>query len=192
MQPIEWRPCPGFPDYEVSNTGQVKRSAIGIRKRVLGVLLAPEINKDGHHRYTMFINGKRGRKFSHQLVCLAWHGEAPTDQHIVCHKNDNKDENTPTNLYWGTRKQNGSDSVVNGRSVRGEKVNTAKLNESQVIEIRERSFGGATNIELAGEFGIPDSAISQIVRGKNWKHVGGPIQIGSRRGQNRSRTREAA
>lgn len=102
---------------------------------------------------------------------------------MACHRDDNKDNNTPQNLYWGTAKDNGSDSHRNGKSVRGSAINTAKLQEIQVLEIRRRAFHGETNVALALESGVPDTAISRIVLGKNWKHVGGPIITESRKGK---------
>lgn len=192
MQNEEWRVCPSFPHYAVSNCGRVKRILPGLQKWAKpGKLLTPDINKNGHLRVTLFDNGQRTRRFVHQLVCEAWHGAAPKDRPFTCHRNDVKSDNRPENLYWGGRKENGADSVANGRSVRGERINTAKLTEAAVLEIRYRAVNGETNLALAAEFGVPDTAISQIVRGKNWKHVGGPIIETSRRGR-RSLALEAA
>lgn len=182
---VEWRECVGFPDYAVSNFSDVKRVVTARYKNYKpGNQLKPNVTKDGYHRFTLYNEGERTRKCAHQLVCEAWHGPKPSELHIVCHDNDIKSENTPDNVYWGTPKRNGEDSVRNGRSVRGENVNTSKLTESQVIGIRERAFNGESNIALAKEFGIPDSAISLLVRGVNWKHAGGPIMTRSRRGYN--------
>lgn len=128
--------------------------------------------------------GIRCKRPVHQLVCEAWNGPAPSNEHIVCHRDDVKLNNVPSNLYWGTRLTNGNDSRINGRSVRGERVNTAKLNVGQVITIRQRAAAGEQNRALGFEFGVPDTAISSIVRGKCWKHVGGPIITFSRKGRN--------
>lgn len=178
----EWRVCISAPHYEVSNSGRVRRAVQGLQSwAVPGSLLKPDINRDGHHRYTLFESGRRFRRFAHQLVCEAWHGSQPSPEHVVCHRDDVKSNNNPNNLYWGTHKDNGRDKVANGLSVRGERINTAKLTEAQVLEIRHRAAGGATNIYLAQVYGVPDSAISSIVRGKNWKHVGGPIVTYDRR-----------
>ncbi|UXS01661.1 HNH endonuclease [Agrobacterium tumefaciens] len=182
----ETKICPGFPSYSISESGVITRISPGKQKWSLpGRIIKHEITKDGHHRVTLFEDGKRSRAMVHRLVCEAWHGAPPVDRPLSCHRDDDKDNNHFTNLYWGTHKENGEDSHRNGRSVRGERVNTAKLKEIEVIEIRERAYRGETNISLAAAFGVPDAAISMIVRGRQWKHVGGPIVPQSRRGRPR-------
>lgn len=183
MQAEEWRACIGFPSYSVSSLGRVQRTSAGLQKwSVAGKILAHDINKDGHHRVTLFEAGTRTKRFVHQLICEAWRGPAPSSDHMVCHSDDVKSNNDPGNLYWGTRKDNGADSVKNGRSVRGAHINTARLNESQIIEIREKASRGFNNCMLAREFGVPDTQISEIVRGLAWKHVGGPTRETRHRG----------
>jgi hypothetical protein len=139
-------------------------------------MLRADVNKDGHHRVSLSENGVKVRRFSHQLICEAWHGPSPSPIHMVCHRDDDKSNNVPENIYWGTRKDNGADAVKNGRSVRGASVNTARLSEIQVIEIREKASLGVNNCQLGREYGIPNTQISRIVRGLSWKHVSGPIR----------------
>lgn len=45
----------------------------------------------------------------HKLVCTAWHGPKPFNGAVVRHLNDNKNDNSPGNLAWGTNKQNSQD-----------------------------------------------------------------------------------
>lgn len=180
----EWRVCADYPDYSVSSFGRVMRTSPGNQPwSVPGRVLKHDVNKDGHARVTLFTYGIRKKEFVHRLVCSAWHGPCHPDRPIACHRNDDKSDNTPKNIYWGTIKDNGRDSVRNGKSVRGESVNTARLTEAQVVEIRHKAASGALNTELAKEYGVPDSNISMIVRGINWKQSGGPIRKTSRRGQ---------
>lgn len=46
-----------------------------------------------------------------------------------------------------------------------------KITEDQVRELKRRLANGETQTALAQEFGITQSAISLIKRGKNWAHV---------------------
>lgn len=65
----------------------------------------------------------------------------------------------------------------------GERV----LTEEKVVEIRKRRYAGETMDKLALEFGVTRQAISQIVRGNVWKHVGGPIHPYTYNNVNRGR-----
>ena len=42
----------------------------------------------------------------HRIVATAFHGEAPTSQHVVDHKDTNKCNNRPENLRWVTKFEN--------------------------------------------------------------------------------------
>lgn len=51
-----------------------------------------------------------------------------------------------------------------------------RLTEAQVVKIRERfAAGGVRKAALAREYGVDDTAIGQLIRGKTWPHAGGPI-----------------
>ncbi|MFJ8687387.1 hypothetical protein [Micromonospora wenchangensis] len=54
---------------------------------------------------------------------------------------------------------------------RGERINTARLTEQQVRDIKARMFNGASNAVLAREFGVDESTIRRIRTGTNWRHV---------------------
>lgn len=58
-------------------------------------------------------------------------------------------------------------------AVVGERNPHAKVTEEWVREIRERyAAGGVTQEKLAVEYGITRSAVSRIVTGSNWGHLG--------------------
>ena len=42
----------------------------------------------------------------HRIVATAFHGEAPSDQHIVDHYDTNRQNNRPENLRWLTKLEN--------------------------------------------------------------------------------------
>lgn len=42
----------------------------------------------------------------HRIVCVAFHGEPPTDRHVVDHIDTNRANNRPDNLRWVTRLEN--------------------------------------------------------------------------------------
>lgn len=77
----------------------------------------------------------------------------------------------PRHLRLGTQKENVEDMRSSGTMVVGEDVITAKLTEESVREIRRLHATGATQAGIAGLFGVHQSNISYIVRGKTWRHV---------------------
>lgn len=74
--------------------------------------------------------------------------------------------------------------------VRGERNHRAKLTDEKALEIRVRwAVGGVTQPELAKEYGVTQTAISCLVLGKTWKHVGG-IQEAARSKNRRAKLTE--
>jgi hypothetical protein len=102
----EWRPAPGFPNYEVSSFGRVRRAATG-------KLLRPYPNRRGYRRNGLYVEGRRYQPLVHRLVCEAWHGPPPEGRPLACHANDIKTSNRQTNLYWGSYQQNAADYQAN-------------------------------------------------------------------------------
>lgn len=88
----------------------------------------------------------------------------------VCHKCDIPSCINPDHLFLGTAKDNYDDMVRKGRrrSVRGIDVNTAKLNEDQVLAIRGET---GTQEEIAKKYKVSQTLISQIRKRKIWRHV---------------------
>lgn len=62
-------------------------------------------------------------------------------------------------------------------SLRGSANRRSKLSEEMVLEIRCRAREGESNVSLAKAFRVDCSAISLVVRGRAWKHVGGPVRV---------------
>lgn len=54
-----------------------------------------------------FIYRLRGKTYKvARIVCEAFHGPAPEDLPICIHIDENARNNAPTNLRWGTQKEN--------------------------------------------------------------------------------------
>lgn len=93
----------------------------------------------------------------------------------TCHRCDNPPCVNPRHLYFGTRQNNVDDAWARGLMPVGSQRPAAKINEEQVIRIREAYAMGADARILAGQFGIAVPTLRQIVLGLKWKQVGGPI-----------------
>lgn len=108
----EWRDVVGYEDiYHVSNEGRVRRvlQSRGTRPD----LLKPSVNpKNGYHSVMLWSQNKGKRITVHRLVALAFLGEQPGLE--VCHNNDDRDNNSVSNLRWDTHSQNHLDIARNG------------------------------------------------------------------------------
>ena len=170
---LEWRTIPGWPDYEVSNRGEV-RSWKPLRncapRPTEPRLLSQKHDKDGYVRYSLY-DYERGywHTSAHVLVCLAFHGQKPSTNHVVRHLDGNRQNNYWKNVCWGTPAENSADSKHHETWVHGERVNTCKLTEAQVKEILSRP--DETHAALAEEYGVTTGAIWHIRDRRTWKHL---------------------
>lgn len=82
------------------------------------------------------------------------------------HTCDNPPCCNPAHLIPGTHAQNMADMARRERSPH------RRLTAEQVRDIRARRRNGAQGIDLATEYDVTPSNISQIVRHRTWKHVG--------------------
>lgn len=57
---------------------------------------------EGYWQY--FWKGKTYR--CSRLICEAFHGRAPARKPFCLHRDENARNNRPSNLYWGTQKEN--------------------------------------------------------------------------------------
>lgn len=132
------------------------------------------IQKNGYARVT-YCNKTMG---AHRLSYLAFVGDIP-EKMDVCHSCDNRKCVNPSHLFIGTRKQNMEDCVKKNRQAKGEKLGcrkgslspASKLNEHQVLEIRELLKSGLKHAQIAKEFGVTADNISKIATGKTWSHI---------------------
>lgn len=95
------------------------------------------------------------------------------DGMLVCHRCDVPRCIRPSHLFLGTVSDNIKDmwSKGRGRLVRtsGEDHPQSRLTAKQALEIRTRRLQGESLALLAKEFGVSQSTISLIGRGKIWR-----------------------
>lgn len=90
----------------------------------------------------------------------------------VCHKCDNPRCVNPYHLFGGTQADNIADALSKRRLVYGDRATGAKLNDEKVMEIKALLQEGLLSQERIGcLFGVRQPAISDISRGRKWKHV---------------------
>lgn len=191
--PEEWRTIDGFPDYAVSRCGQIKRIAAE-RKWLIGKILKPHI--DRYVYLTLYVVKEPFTLLVHRIVCQAFHGDPPSPEYEVAHRDGDRLNNHWENLRWSTHVDNEADKIAHGtsligressvplerrasgtthgrhtkpeRTARGEKNGTAKLNVESVIKIRTDT---RTMKQIAASYGVSRVMIGYIKSGKSWAHV---------------------
>lgn len=166
----EWRQAAGFPDYEVSECGRVRRLTRGGRRYPAGYELTAKKHQRG---YLVFTLGS-ATVLAHRLVAATWVGPAPSGLHEVAHNDGSRTNNHWTNLRWATPAENQADRKLHGTYVHGQHAYSAKLTDESADEIRRayashgtRYVGGAVTMQgLADSYGVSIAQISRIVNAR--------------------------
>lgn len=114
-------------------------------------------------------------RFSYQLHFGPIPGHDSYHGYCVCHRCDNPKCVNPDHLFLGTNFDNIQDRNRKGRTQRGygfRQLGTAnpvaKLTDSEVLAIfKSRSRG----VDLATQYGVSQTTITQIRQGKTWAHL---------------------
>lgn len=107
-----------------------------------------------------------GSGFAHREAWVLTRGPI-LDGLWVLHACDNPPCGELTHLWLGTQADNMRDMAEKGRAARAR----AKLNESQVRDVRARLSSGESQNIVARRFGVTRSTIASIARGETWKNV---------------------
>jgi hypothetical protein len=164
----EWRQAVGWPTYEVSNLGRVRRGEL---------LLRPSLNTRGYPVIGMR-NGPLRRSIRvHRLVAEAFLGvSAPGLE--VNHIDGRKDNPRLDNLEWVTGVENKKHAWrigLRGRSdlpiKYGESQWHARLTEQDVVAARARYRGGESIRSIARAYAHDRKSMRRILKGLAWRHV---------------------
>lgn len=158
-----WKPIKGFPQYMVSNLGNVISTKSGNRK-----VLSKRYHNNGYIQYILR-NESGGKSFkAHRLVAMAFipnHENKPQINHI----NGIKDDNTVENLEWCTNLENARHSWSKGRkAVCGQKHHKTKLTEDNIHFIRNTELSSR---KLGEMFGVDKSSILRVKKCLSHKSV---------------------
>jgi helix-turn-helix protein len=118
-------------------------------------------DKDGYGRVRLA--GKMWRV--HRLAATRWLGLAQGSDLVVAHACDNPACFNPAHLTVTTQWANVHDAFDKGRR------SGRKLSEQQVSEILRRLGAGEKARAIAAELGISPATISNIVHGREWRHI---------------------
>jgi hypothetical protein len=118
---------------------------------------------------------KKHIRYIHILVLECFVGPRPHEGHHARHLDGNPQNNSVTNLAWGTPLENAADTARHGRTACGIKQGLSKLNEEKVQLARELDAQGFSKAEIARRLKISRSCVRQVVSAQTWKHVGEPV-----------------
>jgi hypothetical protein len=121
------------------------------------------------------IRGRRSMERAHRISWVMHNGPIPPGLWVL-HKCDNRLCVRPDHLFLGTQKENMADCAakkrIRGGAPVGELHFKARLTEAIVLDIRARwAAGGVEQKALAAEYGVHPATISNICRGRLWRHV---------------------
>lgn len=157
--------------YEISNLGRLKSvERIDCRgQRRKEMIKAPVLDSKGYHIYTLSKDKIKRTIKAHRLIASHFIPN-PESKPFINHIDNNTVNNSLDNLEWCTAKENSEHCVNQGRKIgkRGSSSHFAKLTESQVLEIyhSEKSV-----TQLAIDYNIVQSAVSNIKQHRRWKHI---------------------
>lgn len=109
----------------------------------------------------------RAHRISFQIYNLV---DLLPDQHVL-HKCDNVLCVNPNHLFLGDQAVNMADKVSKFRQSRGENHGKSKLNECDVLKIRERISFGEKACYLAFEYSVTQQTICDIKHRRSWNHI---------------------
>jgi hypothetical protein len=164
-----WKVVRDYPNYMVSSDGTILSSA---RKNSPFAMLSEHIDKDGYAHVTLSANGVRKRHSVHRLVAQAFLLKDHPRRSVVNHINSIRNDNRVQNLEWVTVQENNKHGVKHGfLSQKGENNKNRKLDNKQVLAIRERLKSGEMYIDIAPDYNVTATTIGRIARKESWSHI---------------------
>lgn len=161
MSRVVWKKIKGYPDYSISNYGDV------ISFKYIYPTYLKIHNRNGYDYIELWENDK-GIKFTiHSLVANHFVKGKCKIKRIVNHKDGNKLNNYYKNLEWNTHSHNAKHSWKIGLS---KPTYTSKLSIKDVLYIRKLIPLFNENI-IADIYEVNRRSINSIKNKKRWKHI---------------------
>lgn len=160
----QWRPIPGFNDYEASSLGKIKRVTRG-RSTQIGRILSPKAVR-GYLRVNLYRNDKPVQVAVHRMIYSAFHPEAKLIPSLHVHHIDgNPLNNSLKNLKKVQRSKH-------PRSSRKGMKYASGLTPEMVSHIRGmHSLGCFTISRLASIYNVNYDRMSSLINRKTYRNV---------------------
>ena len=164
----EWRQISEFPDYKVSERGDVMR-VNGGQGAVLGKILTWHTQTaTGYANVRLRKDGASVGVNVHKLVSRAFLGAMPEGLQVR-HLDGCKLNNHFSNLKYGTASENAQDKVSHGRSMYGVRNSHAKIDFETAEQIRMLLGKGIGAKSIAKMCSLSESTVFRIGSGVYWK-----------------------
>jgi hypothetical protein len=167
----EWRSIPSWPEYQVSDTGKVRRVGYASGARVGRILRQLRNKKTGYFSVCLSRSADQVRIDVHRLVAMAFHGPRPSADHLVAHNDGSRTNNHARNLRWATQSENLRDCREHGTALLGARNPMSRLDEVDVRSIRRMKMVGVPRAVIAEGFGLHKRTVFRILSGDHWGHV---------------------
>jgi len=166
-----WKPIKGYEGrYEISNFGRVK-SLDSRHKKYHGKIMKPWENSNKKYLYiTLRKNNEKKTYAIHTLVLNTFIGENPGGKQCA-HYDGNPENNHVENLRWATAKENIDDRKRHGRTAKGEKQGSSKLDEKSVKTILKLKDKGLSKYEVGHLACVSYTTIERIWNNESWRHL---------------------
>jgi hypothetical protein len=176
-----WLPIDGYPDYEISDHGRVRRTTSRTCAKAGTILRTPL--RTGYPCVDLCRDGKKKTHHVHRLVAAVFIGPAQGGHsQEVNHINGIKTDNCALNLEYVTRSGNQLHAYRLGlQDASGEKNGKAKLTEAQVSAIRRlASQAQRPSYSVIGaQFGVSEATARLVAQGKIWNQANKNISVPS-------------
>lgn len=166
-----WKSIPGYNGiYYASNTGRLK-TFNNYRKCDYGRILKQAINKKGYCQVSLSYKSKKQNHLVHRLIAITFLGMPPKGKQVA-HNDGVRTNNAINNLRYATPKENiGDDRERHGKTIKGTKQHSAKINEHIVGIIYKLRNSGVSSIEIGLITDLSSTHIQRIWKKQAWKHI---------------------
>lgn len=164
-----WINLPGHERYQISDHGRIRKkiNMTHPERNKPYHYMKFETDKDGYKKVTI-----KGKRFIvHRLVYQAFVGELKPGL-VVCHLNNKRDDNRPSNLIQATQKENIGHKVLHGTHPACEKHPRASITNDMAKKIRYTLAQNKLSLkQISSLYDVSFCVVADISRGKSWRQV---------------------
>lgn len=161
----EWRLCPIYPSYEVSNLGRVRNSKQNPKRVKTGHIFKLNTSTNGYQYLTL--SSPRVYALVHRLVAETFLPN-PDGKPCVNHKDGNKTNNVVGNLEWVTWSENINHAITTGllKHGAGESHSQVRFSDAEVWDILYKYYVEGVNKDLLlVEYSVAGDSLNLILSG---------------------------